>query len=205
MLDPVNVRFVLANEVIFCSLPDELKTKILETVPEVVANMDSLGDETVTQASLIKASVIYSQKCLENDFMPLTEEAQAKMMGAVNTALEMLTEEQPQQEVVLAQESDIPVMFGMKVTKAIDLPDSYDFEVDIPVEEETQDEDMQEYLSGILAGVEEAILDIVKDTPVSQSVVDRMYPSVRSRFESGELTIGNVLEEQPSLIFIPVV
>jgi hypothetical protein len=205
MLDPVNVRFVLANEVIFCSLPEELQAKIIETVTEVVSKMDILEQEIVTQASLIKASVIYSQICLEHDFMPLTEEAQAKMMGAVNTALEMLNEAQPQQEVVLAQESDIPVMFGMKVTQAIDLPDTYDFEVDIPVEEEREDEDMQEYLSGILAGVEEAILDIVKDTPVSQSVVDRMYKSVRSQFESGELTIGNVLQEQPSLIFIPVV
>lgn len=206
MLDPVNVSFVLAHDVTFCSLPDELKAKILATVPEVLSRLNGLEGELVSQASLIKVNVIYSQICLEKDFMPLTEEAQAKMMEAVDKSLEMLIEAQvqPQREIP-TRESYFPPMFGMKVAKAIDVPDGYDFEVDIPVPAETKDEDMQEYLSQVLAGVEDALLDIVKDAPVSPMVVERMYPSIRSQFECGELTILRVLEEQPSLIFIPVV
>lgn len=205
MLDPMNVSFVLANEVAFCSLPEELQAKIQATVSDVLSQLNGLETELVTQASLTKVSVIYSLICLEADFVPLTEESQKKMVSALDAALELIEEPQPQDKME-TQDSGIPPMFGMKVTKAIGVPDTaYDFEIDIPVKETIEEEDMQGYLTGILAGVEGAILDLVKDMPLSQIVVEQMYPSTRAQFNAGELTIGKLLQEQPSLIFVPVV
>lgn len=201
MLEPTNVSSVLSSEESFCGLPEELRVKILAVIPDVLAKIGDLVTEPVTQTSLLMTSIAYTQVCLGENFIPISEEVLNNALEAVDTALEILKdnaeEERNPDEVVV----DIPDRFGMNYSPAISLsPNVDDSEDDNPDSEE--DDDDRDSMVGNIDDIGNALIEVFQDKPISQQLIARMYPAVRSEFEAGTLTIGKVLEQQPSLIFV---
>ncbi|MBP7119378.1 hypothetical protein KBA63_04820 [Candidatus Woesebacteria bacterium] len=202
MLDPTNVSSVLSNEESFCALPEDLRLKILAVIPDVLAMIDVLETELVSQTSLLRASIAYTQVCLDKNFIPISEEVLNKALEAVDSALEMMkdTAEEAQEHDVVV--SDIPERFGMNYSPTITLPTSLDDSEDDNPDSEEEAEDDLDTIIGDLDGIGDALIEVFQDKPISQQLIARMSPSVRSAFEAGTLTIGKMLEQQPSLVFV---
>lgn len=202
MLEPTNVSSVLSSEESFCALPEELRVKILAVIPDVLAKIGDLVTEPVTQTSLLMTSNAYTQVCIGQNFIPISEEVLNRALEAVDTALEILKdnaeEERNPDKVVV----DIPDRFGMNYSPAISLsPNVDDSEDDDPDSEEESDDDLDSMV-GNIDDIGNALIEVFQDKPISQQLIARMYPSVRAEFEAGTLTIGKVLDQQPSLIFV---